>query len=315
MVLGDVHRTDQASKELVDALSIALKDRPSSQLLMVVTTTDLIQGREPAVHGWSPSAHEELTYEAADEAEIRTLVNHRLAGQCGSDTDITDNMLARAGRNPLFAHALVGIVERILTTLDEAPNDLTASRFTESPEWQGLAHVCEGRWPELRPEVLTDMQSAAVVGDRFTLSLLAQIWSVPEEAVAIRVDALCASGLVVAQGDEFAFLSGELAAQLADRCLVKPGVSCMLRLQLFCAVRCAEKDASTDNPHLSSTSLKRGVKHFEETETFAMSLTHFGQPPITSLPPNAMAWPPKQQSHWWSVFSRPAAGTCTWLVA
>ena len=129
LVLGDVHRTDQASKELVDALSIALKDRPSSQLLMVVTTTDLIQGREPTVHGWSPSAHEELTYEGIDEAEIRTLVNHRLAGQCGSDTDITDNILAHAGRNPLFAHALVGIVERILTTLDEAPNDLTASRL------------------------------------------------------------------------------------------------------------------------------------------------------------------------------------------
>ena len=112
----------------------------------------------------------------------------------------------------------------------------------------GLGAVCEGRWPELRPEVLTDMQSAAVVGDRFTLSLLAQIWSVPEEAVAIRVDALCASGLVVAQGDEFAFLSGELAAQLADQVPGEARRELHAQIAVILRSQVRRKDASTDSP-------------------------------------------------------------------
>ena len=248
LVLDDIHRTDHASKNLVDAISTALNERPSSQLLMVLTSAELVQGEQVTERTWNPVSTLEVHYRGIEEAEIRTLVNNRLASHCGPDTDITESILASAQRNPLLAHALVGTVERVISSIGDAPQKISASSLEQVPEWQGLMSLCQGQWPSLRAEVVADLHSAAVVGDRFTVQLLSEIWSIPVEAAIIRIDALCASGLVIAQGDEFAFLSGELAAQLADQ--VEPSARSELHAHIAVILRgeIRRKESAIDSP-------------------------------------------------------------------
>ena len=84
------------------------------------------------------------------------------------------------------------------------------------PEFAGLTALAQGDWRDMSVDLMADLQSSSVVGRRFKTAEMAALWSTPEEDAIIRIDELVATGYVVSEGDSWAFLSDEFAAQCAD---------------------------------------------------------------------------------------------------
>ncbi|MEE2786298.1 MAG: AAA family ATPase [Myxococcota bacterium] len=215
LILDDVHRTDPASKALLDVIGTALATARSARLLLVAAGTNSIESEGATAPTWKPASCLNFHYKGLESEEIQALVHRRLEPHFGLDAEIIQAILDHAKQNPLFAHALVGLVERTIVDRDGQSEPISLEHMASTPEWQGITQLCRGQWPSLRADVLADLRTAAVVGERFTPQIMADLWSVPLEAAIIRTDGLCSTGLVTAQGDELVFLSGEMAHQLA----------------------------------------------------------------------------------------------------
>ena len=221
LILDDIHRTDAASKDLLDSIGAALEQNRPARLMLVAASTNLVEHDGVTHSMWTPASGVTLDYNGLDNDEIRALVHRRLEPHFGEGAEIIQAILRKVGQNPLFAHALVGLVERAVVAGDGLSENVSLESLELAPEWQGLSSLCDGQWPVVRADVLADLRSAAVVGERFTPHIMADLWSVPLEAALIRTDALCATGLITAQGDELVFLSRD-AYQLADEVPYEP---------------------------------------------------------------------------------------------
>lgn len=214
LVLDDVHRADPDSKRLVEALARGLVADPGARLLVVMTSAAPMKaGDRAAPAPWRPTPSEWMTLPPVSRPQLLALVQTRVSRFGEADPAWLDAVLDTARGNPLVAEALVQLSERAGALRKDRVAD---PKLAERPGFTGLAALARGELPAMAAHVRADMQTAAAVGRRFTTALMARLWSVPEEAAQIRIDALCATGLVAPEGDRWGFLSAELAAIQAD---------------------------------------------------------------------------------------------------
>lgn len=213
-VIDDVHRADPDSKRLVEALARGLVADPGARLLIVMTSAAPMKSPDrPALAPWRPSPAEWSTLPEVPRPQLAALVASRVSRFGEADPTWLDAVLDTARGNPLVAEALVQLSERAGALRRD---HVTDPKLTDRPGYAGLAALARGELLAMPANVRADLQTAAVVGRRFTTALMARLWTVPEEAARIRIDALCATGLVAPEADRWGFLSSELAALEAD---------------------------------------------------------------------------------------------------
>ena len=268
LALDDVHRADDDSKRLVEALARGVSSDPTAPLLLVLTTTSPADADGPYRPAGEPEPVPPLPRE-----QVAALVQGRV-GRIGEAR--LDAVVEVARGNPLVAEALVRLAERTgsLDDKDDPP-------LRELPGFAGLDALARGALPTLPADVRADIQTAAVVGRRFEATLLAKLWAVPPEAARLRIAALCATGLVAPEGARWAFLSDELAARLADalpadeRATLHGRIASLLRA----GVRTHDPEAGP-RPFLDVTDTwsetqRRERQERDELDTLAAAAAHF----------------------------------------
>lgn len=279
LVLDDVHRADDESKALVEALTDALVAEPDARLLLVMASSTPLSGspRPP----WRPAPQAVVQVEPVPDEALADLVRGRLARYGEADGDYLAQVLKAGQGNPLVVDALVQLSARSgAFSKGNAADPALATR----PQFAGLCKLATGELPTLAANVRADMQAAAVIGQHFETRLLARLWSVPEDAARLRIDALCQTGLVAPEGDRFAFVSAEVAAHFGDT--LPPDQRAALHVRVATLLRAMARamaggPADGPRPYLDVTETwsetrRRDRRVREELEILAAAAAHFG---------------------------------------
>ncbi|MCA9540071.1 MAG: AAA family ATPase [Myxococcales bacterium] len=284
VVLDDAHRADEGSRHIIEALARRLNEETDVRLMVVLASAPpLREGEEAPAAGFVPDKAAVVPLDALDRDGLAVVLRGRLARFGEADETWLGFVLDTARGNPLVADALVQVAERAGALRREADTPLGDPQLAERPEFAGLARLAEGRLPELRAHVRSDVQMAAVVGRRFSASLLALLWSTPEEAALIRIDALRATGLVVPEGDRFSFLSGDIAAHYAGTLPDKEREALHARIAtLLRASARAEAAEEPTQPYLDVTetwseSRRRDRRIHDELDMLWAASRHFAE--------------------------------------
>lgn len=282
LVLDDVHRADDESRRLVEALAEALSLEPDARLLLVMASSlPMREGDRPARPPWRPAPDAVVEVAPVPREALADLVRGRLARYGEVSPTYLDRVLDAARGNPLVADALVQLSERAGAF---GKGRVTDGKLSKRPGFAELGGLAEGRLPALPAHVRADLQTAAVVGRRFTTPLLARLWSVPEEAALIRIEALRATGLVFQEAERWVFVSPEIAAHYAETLPEAERATLHVRvasLQRAMARTMAGGPQDGPRPFLDVTETwsetrrrDRVVK--EELEILAAAAAHFG---------------------------------------
>jgi AAA ATPase domain len=175
LVLEDCHWMDSASWRLV--LRVA-QDHP--QALIVLTSRPTIDVRElSALRVLERFAEVKLT--PLRPAAIGSLVEAVLGGQA-ADVELIDEIAQKAVGNPLFAR------EYALLLTTHMPRHESGRRGITSPSLEGDQHVpvtvqslIASRLDALAPPADLALKAASVIGDRFTLKLMAHVYPGDQE--------------------------------------------------------------------------------------------------------------------------------------
>lgn len=278
LVLDDVHRADPASRALVEALTDALAAEPDARLLLVMASSPPLDGVGAP---WRPAPGAVIDVPPMDHEALADLVRGRMARYGGVDPGYLDRVLAAGRGNPLVVDALVQLSERGGAFAKGRTDDPDLAR---RPGFEGLSRLAAGALPALPANVRADLQAAAVVGPRFETALLARLWSVPEDAARLRIDALRATGLVAPEGDRWCFISAELAAHYADT--LPPDARARLHVRVATLLR-ANARAMTGGPadgprpfldvtETWSETRRRDRRVREELALLSAAAAHFG---------------------------------------
>lgn len=218
---------DDESQALVDAL---IRDARDARIAIVLAY------RPGFVHAWTDVAsYFELALGPMSDEDVARLTGTRLAAE-EVPLDLLREVTAKSGGNPLY-------VEEYLKALADSGAVRTQSgRVSYDPEVaevevpKTLRGIVSSRLSRLGGADRHLLQIAAVVGERFTPELLAQVAGEPVSAVESSLEALEARGLVRSGGLEHSFAHDLVGEVLRD------GLTLESRRELHAAVAAALED-------------------------------------------------------------------------
>ena len=190
LVVEDAHDMDDASAELLAA--VLARVVPAKPWLAIITREDSTRGLHPG-RGYDADelALAPLTAAAATELAAR------LAEHTPVPAHLLDDLIDRAGGNPLF---LAELVSAQATTADEMPRSVEA--------------IVAARIDALRPADLRALRYMSVIGDRFSGTLLDQVLGPLGVDSSQHERWTRLQGFLLRSGDRFAF-SNALTRQVA----------------------------------------------------------------------------------------------------
>ena len=165
LILDDVHRTDEGSRQVLQELALALKADAKVKLLVVCTTTQPLH-RSDATDPWLIDGATRLDVSRLKEDEIEKVMRQGFLARGLEGSDRCGEWIEATQGNPLVAHALLDKLDR-LTCSGGPASQVKLPAPLESDEYKGLLALAAGHSPELRADVRADLQTAAVIGTHF----------------------------------------------------------------------------------------------------------------------------------------------------
>ncbi|MFN3199053.1 MAG: AAA family ATPase [Bradymonadia bacterium] len=219
LVIDDAQRADGRSRRIIEQLGQHLADTEGHRLLVVIATAPPLRtGDASTGQPWRPSPEAIIPLSPWGDDEMGAALEARIARLGAPSLAYRQSVLSLAGGNPRMLDALVAISERAGALLRDDDGLITDIDLESRPEAEGIRALAAGRLISMPANIRSDLQTAAVVGHRFSLSLLSRVWGVPGEAARLRVQAMQATGLVMPEGPlndgHFSFISGEVLATL-----------------------------------------------------------------------------------------------------
>ena len=192
LVFEDLHWADPSLLDLLEVLASRVRGQPV--LLLALARPELLEARPSWGRGLD--AHVALSLDALAEADARDLAA-RLLGGLGHPRAGVDQLVERAGGNPLFLEELAAsVAERTSASGEQAPHTIKA--------------LIAARLDGLPPVARSTLMNAAVIGQTFWRRPLEQLGG--NGGLADALDLLAARGFIhrqpssLVEGDEqFAF--------------------------------------------------------------------------------------------------------------
>lgn len=214
IVLDDAHRTDQASKSLLNVLRAAIEAEDNVKLLVVCATTESLRSNAEQATYRSSTIGTHTIAPLSDDT-VREMLRHGLGNRLKVNERLLDDLVGKIGGNPLVVHATIDHMIRLSQNRSDKLSEMNLTKHLEG--LNGLWALAQGAFPLVRADIEADFRVAALFGGQFTTELVARVWSVSEAAALVRIELLVETGLIHPETDGWAFVSDELAAQWTDQ--------------------------------------------------------------------------------------------------
>lgn len=222
LLVDDAHRVEPASRRILEDIARGLAtDAPHRLMLVTTAATPVAEAETGAfVHAGVEVPGTPLPLPAVPPSVLAERLAVPLQRSGEPDAEWLEAVATAACGNPRIAAALVNLSERAGAFKRTDRARVLDPEWTRRPGHDGLVALAQGRLPALPASVRADLQAAAVQGGPLDVALMARFWDVPPETARQRILAIEATGLIEPvghDGQQFAFLTPELARQLAER--------------------------------------------------------------------------------------------------
>ena len=175
LLVEDLHFADPATEACLAALARQIAD---SQTLL------LLNFRPGYEAPWLDTVeHQCLPVERFDDAAMMRLAEG-LLGRCDGDCPLTRELLRRASGNPYFVEEAIQALLESGHLAGSRGNYHVAKEITEWPVADTVHSLLAARIDRLDDALKQLLQTASVIGSRFTARQLADVWGLDREACA-----------------------------------------------------------------------------------------------------------------------------------